>query len=137
MAATVVASAADDDAKVVAYRRERSRREMDSRPHAAQMDVALEENAEVNVIRGPNSTTTTSPPLLVANDDVSSCKPPLSNVSANNHSSRAVSCSFKAPVESCTLKHDSVSMRRMEAACSVESCSLMEGRREWGVGVLR
>lgn len=136
MAVTVSSLFAAAEAKVMAYRRDRSRRVTESRPHAAQMDVALDENAEVNVIRGPNSSTTTSVVLLV-NADVSSCNPPLSNVSANNHSRREVSCSFKVPLESCTLKHDSVSMRRMEAACSVVSCSLMEGNRECGVGVLR
>lgn len=140
--ATVVSEG--DDSKVIWYRRERSKRDTDVSPHAAQIDVALDENAEVNVMRGPNSimmVVVLLPPLLSeeveTKDDFSNCNPPLSNVSASNHSKRDVSTSLSG-VSSCTLKHDSVSTRRMDAAASSdESCSLMDGRRECGVGVLR
>ena len=116
-------------------------------PHAAQIDVALDENAEVNVMRGPNSiimvvvVVVLLPPLLSeeeveTKDDFSNCNPSLSNVSASNHSKRDVLTSLSG-VSSCTLKHDSVSTRRIDDDSDDESCSLMDGRRECGVGVLR
>ena len=110
--------------------------------------MALDENAEVNVMRGPNSIMMVVVVLLlplplsveeevVTKDDFSNCNPPLSNVSASNHSKRDVSTSLSG-VSSCTLKHDSVSTRRIDDdASDDESCSLMDGRRECGVGVLR
>ena len=116
------------------------------------MDVALDENAEVNVMRGPNSiimvVVVLLPPLLSeeeveTKDDFSNCNPSLSKVSASNHSKRDVLTSLSG-VSSCTLKHDSVSTRRIDDAIDAplssdddESCSLMDGRRECGVGVLR
>ena len=99
--------------------------------------MALDENAEVNVMRGPNSIIMVVVEEEVeTKDDFSNCNPPLSNVSASNHSKRDVSTSLSG-VSSCTLKHDSVSTRRMDDDASDESCSLMDGRRECGVGVLR
>ena len=108
--------------------------------------MALDENAEVNVMRGPNSIIMVAVLLLLplplveeveTKDDFSNCNPPLSNVSASNHSKRDVSTSLSG-VSSCTLKHDSVSTRRIDDdASDDESCSLMDGRRECGVGVLR
>ena len=41
---------------MIRYRRERSNRTILDKPHAAHIDVALDENADVNVERGPNST---------------------------------------------------------------------------------
>lgn len=124
------------------YRFERSNLVMEVNPHAAQMDVAFDENAEVNVIRGPNSTTSVvSPPLTKVLS--SNFNPSFSNVSRNNHSNRSVLVVSRS-FDNCTLKHDSVSIlvilvASFESVVSDDcvSCSLMDGRREWGVSVRR
>ena len=129
------------------YRFERSNLVMEDNPHAAQMDVAFDENAEVNVIRGPNSTTSvvSSSPLLLVEEKVltSNFNPSLSNVSRNNHSNRSVLVASRSLV-SCTLKHDSVSMLDIFVASfdnvasdDCVNCSLIDGKSECGVSVRR
>lgn len=122
---------------------ERSNRVICDRPHAAQMDVAFDENADVNVIRGPNSTTSVLSPSVEVSDDCSNFNPSFSKVSRNNHSNRSVDVvSRLSLLVSCTLKQLSVSILSIFDASSLqdvdwESCSLMDGRRECGVSVRR
>lgn len=128
------------------YRFERSNLVMEDNPHAAQMDVAFDENAEVNVIRGPNSTTSvvsSSPLVLVEKVLTSNFNPSFSNVSRNNHSNRSVLVASRSLV-SCTLKHDSVSILDILVASfdnvvsdDCVNCSLIDGRSECGVSVRR
>lgn len=108
------------DENVKRYRLERSRRVMEVNPHAAQMDVALEENADVNVMRGPNSIITTLLMLPFSLNELdSNFNPSFSNVSRNNHSSRCVEVvSSTLSFSSCTLKQDSVSIDRIFDASS-------------------
>ena len=107
------------DENVKRYRLERSRRVMEVNPHAAQMDVALEENADVNVMRGPNSIITTLLSPFSSNELDSNFNPSFSNVSRNNHSSRCVEVvSSTSSFSSCTLKQDSVSIDRIFDASS-------------------
>jgi len=132
-----------DDEKVNLYRLERSNRVICDKPHAAQMDVAFDENADVNVIRGPNSTTNVLSPSVELNNDCSNFNPSFSKVSRNNHSNRSVDVvSRLSSFVSCTLKQLSVSILSILDASSLqdvdwESCSLIDGRRECGVSVRR
>jgi len=132
-----------DDEKVNLYRLERSNLVICDKPQAAQMDVAFDENADVNVIRGPNSTTKSLPSVLEVSDDCSNFNPSFSKVSRNNHSNRSVDVASRlSSLVSCTLKQLSVSMLSIFDASSLqdddwESCSLMDGRRECGVSVRR
>mmetsp|Transcript_6773 Transcript_6773/g.18908 ORF Transcript_6773/g.18908 Transcript_6773/m.18908 type:complete len:201 (-) Transcript_6773:258-860(-) len=133
------------------YRRDRSRRLISARPHAAQMETALEEKADVKVMRGPNSTANAEPPPLGAvaaavstKTDLSRRRPDRSKVSARSHSRRSRLVADSPSVRSSsiwTLKQDSVWMDVMLAASSARprfsSCSLMEGRRLWDGSVSR
>ena len=131
-----------DDEKVNLYRLERSNLVICDRPHAAQMDVAFDENADVNVIRGPNSTTNVLSSVELS-DDCSNFNPSFSKVSRNNHSNRSVDVASRlSSFVSCTLKQLSVSILNIFDASSLQvddwgSCSLMDGRRECGVSVRR
>ena len=94
--ASIVEEFEGAEEKVNLYRLDRSRRVMEVNPHAAQMEVALEEKAEVKVMRGPNSTTSEEVSLAEeANADFSNCNPSRSNVSRNNHSRRCVDTSSR------------------------------------------
>jgi hypothetical protein len=89
------------DEKVIQYRLDRSRRDILERPQADVMEVALEEKAEVKVIRGPNSSTTLllvlSSFTTLAKALVSNLKPSLQKVSLSSHSSLFLSSSLSAP----------------------------------------
>lgn len=133
----IISSSSEDEGeeggeKVIRYRRERSNRTILDKPHAAHIDVALDENADVNVERGPNSTikSLSSSLLVVVKVLHSNCKPVGSNVSRNSHSRRYVASLSKSFVV-CTLKQYSVSIRTMARwACRWCNCSLMDGTSE-------
>ncbi len=140
-----------DEFAFIQYRLERSRRSMEVNPHAWQMDTALEEKADANVIRGPNSKTMfllllpfpllpLLLPLLSLTKIVSGRNLSFSNVSARSHSRRPTSVSVSGLVD-WTLKQLSVSIATIDSASldrlSDLSCSLMDGRRECGGSVSR
>lgn len=106
---------------------------------ALQILVALEENAEAKELRGPNSKITdfASPSSVVDSEDCSSDNPSFSKVSRKSHSRREVATSSSVD-SGAMLKQTSV---RMEVILGVmpanERRSVREGRREWGVGVVR
>ena len=105
---------------------------------ALQILVALEENAEAKELRGPNSKITDlSSPSVVDSEDCSSDNPSFSKVSRKSHSRREVATSSSVD-SGAMLKQTSV---RMEVILGVmpanERRSVREGRREWGVGVVR
>jgi len=142
------------------YRRDFSSRDIEVNPHAAHMDVAFDEKADVKVMRGPNSSTTTeeeaaaghpgptTPTSAPSKALRSRRNPSRSNVSRRSHSSLSVETPSRYPssVSTCTLKQDSVSMDAILTAAGTssppppppsdddgscwESCSLMDGNRE-------
>jgi hypothetical protein len=127
------------DEKTMRYLLDRSSRDMEDKPQAEHIDVAFDENADVNVMRGPNSTTIARPPPTSAMSSralLSNRNPSTSNVSRSNHSSRDVDTSSRGWESICTLKQYSASMDTTSQPPD-DSCSPMDGRRECGVSVLR
>jgi hypothetical protein len=129
------------------YRRESSSLSTGS-PQARHTPTALDENADVNANRGPNSTLHRQPPPLASRSspaaskhDFSSCSPSRSNVSESSHSSLSASPAVSGRPSGRTLKQLSVSTASILEPSSPYprslSPSFTDGSRWWGGSVLR